>query len=600
VTTTPIADYGFLSDCHSAALVGTDGSVDWWCVPRFDSPAVFGRILDETAGHFRIAPTVVRRVARHYEEGSLTLATLFETADGAVRLTDALALADGVRGHDVGRDSPHLLVRAVECVAGSADVAVDIAARFGYGRETPSVEAVEGGLVLRGGGSVLTVSSPVPLAVDGARARATLRLRSGERVLFGVQHDPDAPPPPLGEERLGHLLADTTEAWRSWGAEHERYTGPYAELVARSGYVLQGLTYVPTGAIVAAATTSLPETVGGERNWDYRYSWVRDSALTLNALWVAACPDEAVHFFRYLTSAAASREAGDLPVVFGATGDGDLTERTLDWLSGWRGSRPVRVGNAAADQVQNDIYGELLDAAHRLRHRLGGLGEAERRLLVAAADRAASVWTEPDHGIWEMRDAPRHHLYSKLLCWVALDRAIALADDLGANARVGDWARTRDAVAEAILVRGWSERLGSFTQAFDGDEVDASALVVPLVGFLPAGDPRVLSTIAAVERHLVGEDGLVRRYRGPDGLAGEEGPFLLCTFWLAEAHALAGNGERAREVFETAVGHANDLGLLAEEVDPSGVGLLGNFPQAFSHIGLVNAAWAIAGASGGD
>lgn len=595
---TPISDYALLSDCHSAALVSADGSVDWWCAPRFDSPAVFGRILDGAAGHFRIAPTGTRKVSRRYEDGSLTLVTLFETAGGAVRITDALALADGVRGHDIGRDSPHLLVRAVESVAGTAEIEVEIGPRFGYGRERPVVEVVDGGFVLRGDDALLVVSAPVPLLVDGGTVGATLRLRPGERLLFGVEsgHRQGEPPATTSQERLSHLLADTTEAWRSWGSEHARYTGPYEDLVTLSGYVLQGLTYVPTGAIVAAPTTSLPETIGGERNWDYRYAWLRDSSLTLNALWVAACPDEAVHFFRYLATTAASRETADLPIVFGVTGDGDLTERTLDWLSGWRGSRPVRIGNAAASQVQNDIYGELLDAAYRLRHQLDGLGEGERRMLVAAADQAAKVWVEPDHGIWEMRDNPRHHVYSKLMCWVALDRAVLLADTLGAGDRAGEWAATRDAIAEAILVRGWSERLGAFTQAFETEEIDASALVLPLVGFLPGDDPRVLSTVAAVESRLVGGDGLVRRYEGPDGLAGEEGSFLLCTFWLAEVHALAGNVDRARHVFETAAGYANDLGLLSEEVDPSSGELLGNYPQAFSHIGLVNAAWAIAGA----
>lgn len=595
---TPISEYGLLSDCHSAALVSSDGSVDWWCPPRFDEPAVFGRLLDAAAGHFRISPRGVRRVVRRYEDGSLTLVTLFETGGGVVRITDALALADGVRGHDIGRDSPHVLVRSVESVAGTSKVDVEIAPRFGYGRVRPAVEAVDGGFVLRGGDALLVVSAPVPLVVDGGTLEATLELRPGERLLFGVASGDgrERPPATTSQERLSHLLADTTEAWRSWGNEHARYTGPYEDLVTRSGYVLQGLTYVPTGAIVAAPTTSLPETVGGERNWDYRYAWVRDASLTLNALWVAACPDEAVHFFRYLAGTAASRDTGDLPIVFGVTGDGDLAERTLDWLSGWRGSRPVRVGNAAASQVQNDIYGELLDAAYRLRGQLDGLGAGERGMLVAAADRAAKVWAEPDHGIWEMRDEPRHHVYSKLMCWVALDRAVRLAGLLEAGDRVPEWATIRDAIAEAIVTRGWSERLGAFTQAFEIDNVDASALVLPLVGFLPADDPRVLSTVAAVESRLVGKDGLVRRYEGSDGLAGEEGSFLLCTFWLSEVHALAGNVDRARSVFEAAAGYANDLGLLSEEVDPSSGELLGNFPQAFSHIGLVNAAWAIAGA----
>jgi GH15 family glucan-1,4-alpha-glucosidase len=363
--------------------------------------------------------------------------------------------------------------------------------------------------------------------------------------------------------------------------------------------VLQALTFHPSGAIVAAPTTSLPEGVGGERNWDYRYSWVRDASFTMEALWVAACPDEANDFFAFMTTAAASCVGPEraLQIMFGVGGEHDLSERTLGHLRGWRDSRPVRVGNGAWQQTQIDVYGELLGAAYRLRDQFGTLDEDTRRFLVALADTAASAWRGRDQGIWEVRGEPQHFLYSKVMCWVALDRAIALADAIGAEAKVGEWKRSRDEIWETVIRDGWSESAGAFTQYFGSDALDASNLMLPIVGFLPANDPRMLATIDAIAERLTDERGLVYRYRtseGVDGLAGEEGTFLLCTFWLAQALAMSDQVERARAVFEAAAGFVNDVGLLAEEVDPETGELLGNFPQAFSHIGLVNAAWAIA------
>ncbi len=362
-----------------------------------------------------------------------------------------------------------------------------------------------------------------------------------------------------------------------------------------SGRVLQALTYQPTGAIVAAPTTSLPESVGGERNWDYRYTWVRDASLTMEALWVAACPDEANKFFSFLADAAASQlERGrDLQIMFGVGGERDLTERELPHLAGWRASRPVRTGNGAWLQRQLDVYGELLGAAQRLVDQLGELDPVTRRFLTAAADAAASRWMEKDQGIWEIRGEPRDFLYSKLMCWVALDRAIALAGHLGAEERVPAWMATRAQIRAAILERGWNERAGAFTQAFGSEELDASSLMLAITGFLPADDPAMRATIDATAQRLTDERGLVYRYLARDGLAGEEGAFLLCTFWLAQAQALAGEVDAAVATFERALAAISDVGLLAEEVDPGDGALIGNFPQAFSHIGLINAAWAI-------
>jgi GH15 family glucan-1,4-alpha-glucosidase len=374
--------------------------------------------------------------------------------------------------------------------------------------------------------------------------------------------------------------------------------------VHHSGRVLQALSYQPTGAVVAAATTSLPEQVGGERNWDYRYAWVRDASFTLEALWVAACPDEAHQFFDYLAASSAGQvlSGRDLQIMFGVGGEHDLSERTLPHLEGWRGSRPVRVGNGAWDQRQIDVYGELLGSAHRLVAQLNPDhpgATAWREFLIACADTAARRWQEKDQGIWEVRGEPRHFLYSKLMCWVALDRAAALAETLRATDRVPAWRAAAEEIRTAILTEGWDDTAKSFTQSFGSPDLDASNLVIGLVGFLPADDPRVVATVEAVADRLTDSRGLVYRYRtesgqNADGLAGEEGTFLLCTFWLAQALAAAGQVARARTVFERAARYVNDVGLLAEEVDPTTGDLLGNFPQAFSHIGLVNAAWAIA------
>ncbi len=409
-------------------------------------------------------------------------------------------------------------------------------------------------------------------------------------------------------------MDDTVSAWESWSELHQAYVGPWHDLVHHSGRVLQSLSFAPTGAICAAATTSLPEVVGGARNWDYRYAWVRDASFTIQALWVAACPDEANEFFDYMTSSAAGSldRGGDLQIMFGIGGERDLTERELPNLEGWRHSSPVRVGNDAWNQRQLDVYGELLGAVDRLSdhlfdasNRVGPMADpdkwgappdlapATRRFFVQLADTAARRWQEKDQGIWEIRGEPRDFLYSKLMCWVALDRAVTLAGHLDAHERVDTWKQTQAQIREAILTRGWSDSAQSFTQSFGSDELDASTLMLPLVGFLPANEPRVLATLTATEERLTDERGLVYRYRSHDGLEGEEGTFLLCTFWLAQALARAGQPARARSVFERAAAFVNDVGLLAEEVDPAGGELLGNFPQAFSHIGLVNAAWAI-------
>ncbi|HZC25903.1 MAG TPA: glycoside hydrolase family 15 protein [Actinopolymorphaceae bacterium] len=601
----PIADYALLSDRHSAALVGRDGSLDWLCFPRFDSPSIFARLLDDDAGHWFVRPSVAYEVSRRYQDETMVLDTTFRTSGGTAVLTDALLVGPDNGGHRLGVGSPHVLVRVLRCTEGSVPVEVGYDPRPEYGLITPLLSAVDGGVTSRGGAEWLVLSSPITLVPDADRSAGVhggVILSAGDVVRFALHRTTleETPAHVWTQDEIADGLAGTVAAWRSWSALHQAYDGPWRDQVLHSGRVLQALSFQPSGAVVAAATTSLPEDVGGERNWDYRYSWVRDASLTMDALWVAACPDEAADFFAFLTTSAPSLGKDmRLQIMFGVGGEHDLSERTLPHLAGWRGSRPVRVGNDAWRQEQIDVYGELLAAAERLAGQLADIDDDTRRFLITCADVAAERWREEDYGIWEVRGEPRHFLYSKVMCWAALDRAITLADRLGANDRVARWRRTREEIRDTILREGWSERAGAYTQSFGSVDLDAASLVMPMVGLVAADDPRILATIDAIEERLTDERGLVRRYHpggGVDGLAGEEGTFVLCTFWLARALALSGQVARARAAFERAAGYANDVGLLAEEVDPATGELLGNFPQAFSHIGLVNAAWAIAAA----
>ncbi|MEV0457117.1 glycoside hydrolase family 15 protein [Catellatospora methionotrophica] len=598
----PIADHALLSDCHTAALVTRHGSVDWLCCPRFDSPSVFGRLLDDDAGHWSIRPVGEFTATRRYLDQTLVLETTFHTPTGTLAVTDAMAMGpnEHPHGHALGNGAPHMLVRAVSCRDGEVRMRVRIEPRAEYGLLRPLMSHVPGGLNIRGGPEWLMLSSPMELACADSSAYGEVTLRAGDELQFALHRSTWGLEPARiwSQEEIADWLAVTVQAWRAWSKLHQNYEGPWRELVHHSGRVLQGLTFRPSGAIVAAATTSLPEGVGGERNWDYRYSWVRDASFTMEALWVAACPDEAGDFFTFMTTAAAGAIGPDYPlqIMFGVNGEHDLTERTLPHLRGWRDSSPVRVGNGAWNQHQIDVYGELLGAAHLLADKISEMDCDMRAFLVALADAAVVRCREADHGIWEVRGEPRHFVYSKVMCWVALDRAIGLADRLQAQDRVPVWSAARDEVRERVLREGWNASVGAFTQYFGSADLDASCLMMPIVGFLPADDPRMLSTIDAIADRLTDERGLVYRYRtegGVDGLAGEEGTFLLCTFWLAQALAEAGRVNRATEVFERAAGYANDVGLLAEEVDPATGELLGNFPQAFSHIGLVNAAWSI-------
>jgi GH15 family glucan-1,4-alpha-glucosidase len=598
----PIGDYALLSDCQGAALVGRDGSIDWACLPRFDSPALFARLLDHRAGHWRIAPAGPAQVERAYLADTMVLRTEFRTSAGTVAVTDAMIFGPNERGHRIGRGSPHVIVRRLEGIDGEVDVEVALAPRAGYGLTEPVLVGEAGGVRSRGGPYSYVVSADVPLRAQGSEARAGVWIAAGDALHFAL-----LVASPWGEQpafftstQMAAMLDSTIGGWRSWSALHQTYDGPYAEMVRHSGRVLQALTYAPTGAIVAAPTASLPETVGGSRNWDYRFCWVRDASLTLEALWVAACPDEAGDFFAFLATAAGGHLSGgkDLQILYGVGGERLVPEHELAHLAGYRDSRPVRIGNGAWDQVQLDVYGELLSAAWVLADQVGQFDPITARFLVDVADTAAQRWTEADQGIWEIRGEPRHFVYSKLMCWVALDRAIRLAKTLGAEDRVEQWKATRDQIRAAIETNGWSEQAGAFGQSFGSDELDASNLMLLLTGFLPPTDSRMRSTVDAIAARLTDERGFVYRYRGADGLAGDEGTFAVCTFWLVQCLAELGESARARQVFEQLAGFANDVGLLSEQLDAATGELLGNFPQAFTHIGLVNAAWAIARAEG--
>jgi alpha,alpha-trehalase len=566
MTATPIGESALLSDRHSAALVSRDGSIDWLCLPRFDSPSVFGALLDDTAGQWSIRPTGEYAVSRRYVEGTMVLQTTFDTPTGNVVVTDALATGSSDDAHRLAPSAPSVLIRSVHCERGTVALDLRFRPRPEYGRITPLLSVVPGGVLARGGAERLTLSTPVPPRAYSDQAVVALSMQGGETVHFALHRSSlsESPPRIWDQSEISAELAATITAWAGWSELHQSYQGPWRDLVLQSGRVLHALTFQPTGAIVAAPTTSLPEWAGGQRNWDYRYAWIRDASLTMEALWVAACPREAAEFFDFMATAAAFFDPNDiLQVMFGVGGEHYLHERQLPHLQGWRNSRPVRVGNAAHTQVQLDGYGVLLGAVHRYRNMLTGIDPHVGRLLVSLADAAARRWREPDQGIWEIRGEPRHFVHTKVMCWVALDWAIALADQLGATDHVHEWTRARREIRAEILSRGWSNRANAFTQAFGSEALDASSLMMPIVGFLPATDRRMRATVDAIADHLTGQRGLVYRYDtadGIDGLTGREGMFLACTFWLAHAQALCGLLDQAHATFDRAIGYANDVG----------------------------------------
>jgi GH15 family glucan-1,4-alpha-glucosidase len=586
-----IENYGLIGDTESAALVSRDGAMDWLCLPRFDSDACLAGLLGrDEHGTWVIHPAArVRSVNRRYRNDTMILETEFACDGGAVRLIDFMPVAQGIRHH---------VVRIVEGVEGTVPVDVILNVRFGYGATVPWIRQTDDGILLTASPDSLRLRTPAKVELRPTSVSCVLKVSKGQRIPFELEWHPchRRPLPPLDVDAV---LAATERFWADW-AGRCRYRGPHKDAVVRSLLTLKALTYAPSGGIVAAPTTSLPEELGGVRNWDYRYTWLRDAALTLDALMLCGYPDEAMNFRAWLLRVAAG-DPSKLQIMYGVDGRRRLTELELDWLPGYAESRPVRVGNGAWNQFQIDVYGELFETMYKAQH-LGAPTEPDAwRMSIALLDFLERAWQRPDEGIWEVRAKHRHFVHSKLMAWVAYDRAVRMVEEFGvgdgtAASLVPHWRALRDRIHRDVCEHGYDATQNAFTQSYGSSALDASVLLMPTHGFLPASDPRVLGTIRAIERHLLRE-GFVRRYATEaaiDGLPGDEAPFLACSFWLADAYAASGRRKDAEALFERLLGIRNDLGLLAEEYDPRRGRLLGNFPQGFSHLALIHTATVLA------
>jgi GH15 family glucan-1,4-alpha-glucosidase len=582
----PIEDHALIGDTETAALVCRDGTIDWYCVPRFDSPAVFAALLGgDGAGRWALGPTAeVVRTDRRYRDGTLVLETDLHTADGAIRIVDLMPPTAAAESGDV-----HDLVRVVEGLDGEVEVHTELTMRFDYGSVVPWVVSEDDHLHAVAGPDALDLWTDVELAGEGMSTAGTFTVAAGERVSFVLNWHPSHLPGPAPVD-VDEAVDATERWWRDW-AEGHSYDGGWDEAVDRSLITLKALTYAPTGGIVAAPTTSLPEWIGGGRNWDYRYVWLRDATLMLTALLHGGYRDEAIAWRDWLLRAVAGSPA-DAQIMYGLAGERRLTEIELDWLSGYEGSRPVRVGNHASEQTQLDVYGEVIDALHHAREQGIAPDDDAWDLQRVWLEHLEERWSEPDHGMWEIRGDPRHFTHSKVMCWVAYDRSVQAVERYGLDGDVERWRELRDRIHADVLERAWSPERDSFTQSYDDDRLDASLLLLPQLGFLPPADPRIVATVERIDDELTEDGCFVARYEtdGSDGLDDPEGAFLLCGFWMVEALAMVGRLDEARERFERLLALRNDVGLLAEEYDPGAGRMLGNFPQAFSHIGLVNAA----------
>jgi GH15 family glucan-1,4-alpha-glucosidase len=599
---TPIADYAFLSDCHTGALVAPDGAIDWLCVPRFDSPSVFGMLLDRQGGSFRVGPFGINvPVSRSYESGTNTLATTWHTPGGWAVVRDALTMGPRTREDTVtphtrpptDDDADHMLVRTVECLDGSVEIELVCEPVFDYGRVGAAWTLVGDDrhtADASGDGQAMRLHTDMALGIEGNRVRARHALRAGERLFCAMSWEEGFAALPADADEANARLEATRRFWRAWidaaRIPDHRWRAP----LLRSALAIKGLTYMPTGATVAALTTSLPETPGGERNWDYRYTWMRDSTFTLQALHWMNLDWEADEFMQFVADLDAN-EDGALQIMYGIDGRRDLTESTLDELSGYGGARPVRIGNGAFDQRQNDVFGATLDSILLHTRRSERLPRRLWPIVQAQAECASRVWREPDQGIWEARGKPQHYVSSKLMCWVAMDRAAKLAAIAGDDARSAEWGATADEIRADILENGVDAR-GVLCQHYDTEALDASTLLAAVFGFLPPDDERLHRSILAVADELT-EHGFVLRYKTDetdDGLSGKEGTFLICSFWLVSALAYVREIQRARDMMERLLRVASPLGLYAEEFDADTGRHLGNFPQAFSHLALIQAA----------
>ncbi len=597
----PIADYAFLSDCHTGALVAPDGAIDWLCIPSFDDPSVFASLLDRQAGYFRFAPFGINHPnARTYEPGTNVLVTTWKTPSGWVVVRDALTIGpwerpDSITPHTrppADDDAEHMLVRTVECLVGEVEIDLVCEPVFDYGRTPAEWSAVEGGLHAAdatGAGQTIRLRSDLTLGIESNRVRARHVLSKGERAYCALSWAEDLTAPRDVEDAESRIAA-TTRFWRAWLGRARLPDHRFSGLIQRSALVIKGLTYMPTGATVAALTTSLPETPGGERNWDYRYTWMRDATFTLQALHWLNLDWEADEFMQFVADVEPT-EDGSLQIMYGIDGRRDLTESTRDELSGYEGARPVRIGNGAFDQRQNDVYGAVLGSILLHTRRSQRLPRRLWPIIETQAQCAMNVWRQPDQGIWEARGAPQHYVSSKLMCWVALDRASQLAEIRGDAGLARKWLSASEEIRADVVEHGFSER-GVLRQHYATDALDASALLAAIFGFLPANDERLRKTVLAIAEEL-SESGFVLRYRTEetdDGLSGEEGTFLICSFWLVSALAYVGELRRASDLMERLLRIASPLGLYAEEFDTATARHLGNFPQAFSHLALIEAA----------
>ncbi|MGV3483173.1 MAG: glycoside hydrolase family 15 protein [Planctomycetaceae bacterium] len=585
----PIEDYAVIGDCQSAALVGRDGSVDWMCLPRFDSPACFASLLGTDAnGCWRIAPAEpVRAVRRAYRDDTLVLETEFETASGRVALIDFMP----------PRSSAPDMVRIVVGRAGRVTMRMGLTIRFDYGSIIPWVRHIDTGLRATAGPDTLYCRTPVTLRGENMHTTAEFEVGEGERVPFtltwGSTHRRE--PPAKDPERS---LCHTESWWRSW-SEQCTYHGPYRDAVMRSLITLKALTSATTGGLVAAATTSLPEKIGGVRNWDYRYCWLRDATFTLHALITGGYVEEARRWRVWLVEAVAGTPS-EIQIMYGLAGERRLTELELPWLEGYEGSKPVRIGNAATSQHQLDVYGEVMDALHLARQTGLEANDDAWRVQRGLLRFLETDWHKPDEGIWEVRGPRRHFVHSKVMAWVAMDRGVKAVEVFGSIGDTAKWRRIRDEIHEQVCREGFDSQLNSFVQYYGADVVDASLLTLPLVGFLDAKDPRMCGTVDAVQRQLT-RGGFLERYPSRpdvDGLPPGEGVFLLCSFWLVDCLAAQGRLDEAHELFDRLLSLRNDVGLLSEEYDPEQRRLVGNFPQAFSHLGIINSARILAEHSG--
>lgn len=588
----PIGDYALIGDCRSAALVSGSGSVDWLCLPRFDGPSVFGAVLDrERGGHFAVHPTGPFRTERRYLPDTNVLETTFAARHGTMKLLDFMPVATEEQRR--GSLWPnHQLLRRVEVTRGEVEVEVVYRPRPDYSRMTPRLQDRGSlGIHCGAGSEALLLRSEIPIRVhdDEGSASGRLRLAAGERRWCSLVYSHGEPLviPPFGAV-AAEKLEMTLQWWRRW-AGRCRYQGPHREAVVRSALALKLMTYAPSGAVVAAPTTSLPEWIGGVRNWDYRYCWLRDSSLILHALMELGYREEARAFLSWTLHSTRLTQP-ELRVLYDVHGESHTPEQELDHLEGYRASAPVRIGNGASDQLQLDVYGNVVDAAYTFLRQEPAVDRATARLLVGLGRTVGRMWREPDEGIWEIRARRRHHTYSKVMCWVALDRLIRLHETGLLNAPVAEFRRERAAIREEVETRGYDEVLGSYTLAYGSGTVDAALLLLPRYGFVDATNPRMRSSCRVIWERL-GRNGLLYRYlNDDDGLPGEEGAFGICSFWGVECLALAGAQQEARNTFDGILRHGNDVGLFAEEIDPESGEALGNFPQAFTHVGLIDAA----------